>query len=166
MPGLLDFCLYSVYNIEMDYKLYGMNLKSAAIARLLDIYILKKQSDLIKAVEKSGRFRTMPPFRHTRTLAEGYIGIGAKMGEGWLLTAEMIELIEQGVDNIVCAQPFGCLPNHIMGKGMMKPVKERHPGVNIVAIDYDSSASRINQQNRIKLMLANANNGQFRTTDI
>lgn len=78
------------------------------------------------------------------------------MGEGWLLTAEMLELIESGVNNIVCAQPFGCLPNHIVGKGMMKPIKERHPGVNIVAIDYDPGATRINQENRIKLMLANA----------
>ena len=78
-----------------------------------------------------------------------------KMGEGWLLTAEMLELIESGVNNIVCAQPFGCLPNHIVGKGMMKPIKERHEGANIVAIDYDPGATKINQENRIKLMLAN-----------
>ena len=78
------------------------------------------------------------------------------MGEGWLLTAEMLELVVQGVNNIVCAQPFGCLPNHIMGKGMMKPIKERHENVCIVAIDYDPGATRINQENRIKLMLANA----------
>lgn len=79
------------------------------------------------------------------------------MGEGWLLTAEMLELIESGVRNVVCAQPFGCLPNHIVGKGMMKVIREHHPGVNLVSIDYDSSASRINQENRLKLMLANAN---------
>ena len=78
------------------------------------------------------------------------------MGEGWLLTAEMLELIEGDVRNIVCTQPFGCLPNHIVGKGMMKPIKARNPGVNIVAIDYDPGATRINQKNRIKLMLANA----------
>lgn len=78
------------------------------------------------------------------------------MGEGWLLTAEMLELIKQGVNNIICTQPFGCLPNHIVGKGMMKPIKERHPDANIVAIDYDAGASAINQENRIKLMLANA----------
>ena len=79
---------------------------------------------------------------------------GAKMGEGWLLPAEMLELIDSGVKNIVCAQPFGCLPNHIVGKGMMKPIKERHPDVNIVAIDYDPGATKINQENRIKLMLS------------
>ena len=78
------------------------------------------------------------------------------MGEGWLLPAEMLELIDSGVTNIVCTQPFGCLPNHIMGKGMMKPLKERNENVNIVAIDYDPGATRINQENRIKLMLANA----------
>ena len=78
------------------------------------------------------------------------------MGEGWLLTAEMLELIEQGVCNIVCTQPFGCLPNHIVGKGMMRVIKERHPESNIVAVDYDPGAPRINQENRIKLMLANA----------
>ena len=78
------------------------------------------------------------------------------MGEGWLLTAEMMELAESGCKNIVCTQPFGCLPNHICGKGMMKPIKELKPDVNIVAIDYDAGASKVNQENRIKLMLANA----------
>jgi len=78
------------------------------------------------------------------------------MGEGWLLPAEMLELAHGGVENIVCAQPFGCLPNHICGKGMMKPIKDKNPNVNIVAIDYDASASKVNQENRIKLMLANA----------
>ena len=78
------------------------------------------------------------------------------MGEGWLLTSEMLELIESGCRNIVCTQPFGCLPNHICGKGMMKPIKERNPDVNIVAIDYDASSPRVNQENRLKLMLSNA----------
>jgi len=78
------------------------------------------------------------------------------MGEGWLLPAEMLELVESGVKNIVCTQPFGCLPNHIVGKGMMKPIKERNRDVNIVAIDYDAGTTGINQENRIKLMLANA----------
>lgn len=82
------------------------------------------------------------------------------MGEGWLLTAEMAELIEEGVNNIVCAQPFGCLPNHIVGKGMMKPLKEKYPNANIVAVDYDAGATKINQENRIKLMLSNAKTEQ------
>ena len=78
------------------------------------------------------------------------------MGEGWLLTAEMLELIHSGTNNIVCAQPFGCLPNHIVGKGMIRALKDNYPNSNIVAIDYDPSATEINQENRIKLMLANA----------
>ena len=78
------------------------------------------------------------------------------MGEGWLLTAEMLELIHSGTNNIVCTQPFGCLPNHIVGKGMIRKLKDDYPYSNIVAIDYDPGATRINQENRIKLMLANA----------
>ena len=76
------------------------------------------------------------------------------MGEGWLLTAEMMELVEIGYSNIICAQPFGCLPNHICGKGVMKKIKQLHPDANIIAIDYDPSATKVNQENRIKLMLA------------
>lgn len=99
-----------------------------------------------------------PPtaFNHTRDLAEGYVSQGMNMGEGWLLTAEMLELIGQGVENIVCTQPFGCLPNHIVGRGMMKTIKERNPQSNIVSIDYDPGATKVNQENRIKLMLSNA----------
>ena len=84
------------------------------------------------------------------------MGDGNKMGEGWLLTGEMLELIHEGIPNIVCTQPFGCLPNHIVGKGMIRPLKDDYPDSNIVAIDYDPSATAINQENRIKLMLANA----------
>ncbi|MGM9646576.1 MAG: 2-hydroxyglutaryl-CoA dehydratase [Eubacteriales bacterium] len=157
LPGLMDFLLYCVYNGIVDHKLYGTGKLYATACRFIDKYLLKKQKDLIRIIKENSTFSPMTPFDHTRTLTKGYIGLGAKMGEGWLLTAEMLELIEQGVNNIVCTQPFGCLPNHIMGKGMMKPIKENHPGVNIVAIDYDPGATKINQENRIKLMLANAN---------
>ena len=91
-----------------------------------------------------------------KKLAEGLISYGNKMGEGWLLTAEMLELIHSGTPNIVCTQPFGCLPNHIVGKGMIRKLKDDYPFSNIVAIDYDPGATKINQENRIKLMLANA----------
>lgn len=84
----------------------------------------------------------------------GIISLGAKMGEGWLLTAEMIELVQGGYGNIVCAQPFGCLPNHIVGKGMVNKIRALYPSANITPIDYDPSATRVNQENRIKLMLA------------
>ena len=99
-------------------------------------------------------FRAPSPFNEVRAAADGYIGHGVKMGEGWLLTAEMLELIESGYENIVCAQPFGCLPNHIVGKGMIRAIRETHPDANIVAVDYDPGATQVNQENRIKLMLA------------
>ena len=156
MPGLLDFCMYCVTNTLIDRKLYGIHRTQAVVYRIADRFVLRKQRDLIDAIRENSTFLPPTPFDHTRTLIDGYIGAGMKMGEGWLLTAEMLELIDSGVRNIVCTQPFGCLPNHIVGKGMMKPIKEKNPGVNIVAIDYDAGATKINQENRIKLMLANA----------
>ena len=95
-------------------------------------------------------------------MAKEIVSLGNQTGEGWFLTGEMLELIESGTTNIVCAQPFGCLPNHICGKGMMKPIKEKNPSVNIVAIDYDAGATRVNQENRLKLMLANARQSSAR----
>lgn len=157
VPGLLDFCLYCVYNQLKDHKLYGLHSKPANLGmKVVYKMLLKKQRDVIEAVTDEGTFRPSGYFAHTVELSKGYLDHGVKMGEGWLLTAEMLELIEQGVGNIVCTQPFGCLPNHIVGKGMMRLIKERNPLSNIVAVDYDPGATRINQENRIKLMLANA----------
>ena len=156
VPGLIDFVLYCIYNFVLDYKLYGRGYWMAVAAKAAYKYLNGKKQDMIDLLQADGRFEAPTPFDHTVTLAEGYLGLGAKMGEGWLLTSEMIELIESGCKNIVCTQPFGCLPNHIVGKGMMKPIKERNPDVNIVAIDYDASSSKVNQENRLKLMLSNA----------
>ncbi len=156
VPGLVDFCLYSVYNSLMDHKLYGLNKKTYLIYKTVFKFILKKQQDIIDIIRENSDFEPPTIFTHTIELVQGYIGIGAKMGEGWLLTAEMLELADKGVPNIVCTQPFGCLPNHICGKGMMKPIKEKNPHINIVAIDYDAGATAVNQENRIKLMLANS----------
>ena len=119
-------------------------------------YVEACQRDMIAALEQSGRFRAPGTFQDLHSMVQGYLGDGNKMGEGWLLTAEMLELIHTGTNNIVCAQPFGCLPNHIVGKGMIRKLKDDYPYSNIVAIDYDPGATRINQENRIKLMLANA----------
>lgn len=157
MAGLVDFFLYCMYNPIIDAKLYGKGKALVPVYRVLCSFIEKKQDDMIAAVAKNKRFIPPSHFKNTLKVNEGYISNGVKMGEGWLLTAEMLELIHSGVNNIVCTQPFGCLPNHIVGKGMMKPIKEKHEGVNIVAIDYDPGATKINQENRIKLMLANAN---------
>ena len=157
MAGLLDFFLYTVNASVVDTKLYGMNKKRGALMKFAYNYLHKKQLDFIRLYRENSSFRPPCDFEKTRAAIKGYIGEGVQMGEGWLLTAEMLELIEGGVKNVVCGQPFGCLPNHIVGKGMMKIIREHHPNVNLVSIDYDSSASRINQENRLKLMLANAN---------
>ncbi len=162
MAGLMDFVMYCIYNPIEDAKLYGRGKKTAWIYKLVCKFVAKKQNDMFEAIRNNGTFTVPSSFDRTVHAAEGYISNGVKMGEGWLLTAEMLELIAEGVDNIVCAQPFGCLPNHIVGKGMMKPIKETHPNVNIVAIDYDPGATKINQENRIKLMLANANENLHR----
>ncbi|MBQ9107096.1 MAG: 2-hydroxyacyl-CoA dehydratase [Clostridia bacterium] len=156
VPGLLDFFLYSVYDNIMDYRLYGIHRLRHYGARIAFDYLAKKQADLIGIIREHGVFEPPTPIRHTISLVEDYIGMGTKMGEGWLLPAEMLELYDSGVKNIVCTQPFGCLPNHICGKGMMKPLKDRNPDMNIVAIDYDPGATKVNQENRLKLMLANA----------
>ena len=156
IPGLLDFCLYCVYNNMLDHKLYGMQKNVQFAYRIAYQYLVNKERDMIEAIKAQGRFDPPTLFTHTIELVQGTISMGVKMGEGWLLTAEMLELADKGVGNIVCTQPFGCLPNHICGKGMMKPIKERNPDVNIVAIDYDAGATRVNQENRLKLMLANA----------
>ena len=156
VPGLLDFILYCVYNGIADYKLYGRGMGSHLLNKVAYRFLLRKQRDVINVIKENSNFEPPTYFDHTVTLIKGYIGIGTKMGEGWLLTAEMLELAEKGVPNIVCAQPFGCLPNHICGKGMMRPIKEKNPNINIVAIDYDAGATQVNQENRIKLMLMNS----------
>lgn len=156
IPGLLDFCMYCIYNGIIDHRLYGGGTLRYLGSQIAYRFFLKKQKDAIRAVQKHGVFRPSALFSHTKDLAEKYIGMGMKMGEGWLLTVEMAELITSGVPNVVCTQPFGCLPNHIAGKGMIHKIRAIHPEANIVAIDYDPGASEVNQQNRIKLMLANA----------
>ncbi len=156
VPGLMDFFNYCVYNGIMDYKIYGKGKKAYPIWKVAFEFLCSKQLDMINAIKKEGTFRPMTPFKHTLELTKDYIGYGTKMGEGWLLSAEMLELADSGVLNIVCTQPFGCLPNHICGKGMMKPIKDSIKGANIVAIDYDAGTSAVNQENRLKLMLASA----------
>ena len=156
IPGLMDFCLYCVYNNMLDHQLYGMQKLSQPAYHAAYRYLVGKERDMIDAIAAHGRFTPPTLFTRTVSLVQGTISMGVKMGEGWLLTAEMLELADKGVNNIVCTQPFGCLPNHICGKGMMKPIKAKNPDINIVAIDYDAGATRVNQENRLKLMLANA----------
>ena len=156
IPGLIDFIIFKIYNRDVDVDLYGGKWVKKALCRFLEKYVMKYQNAMIDALKRSNRFRAPGNFDVLHSMIDGYLGDGNKMGEGWLLTAEMLELIHTGVPNIVCTQPFGCLPNHIVGKGMIRRLKEDFPESNIVAIDYDPGATRINQENRIKLMLANA----------
>lgn len=156
VPGLTDFIIFKVYNREVDVDIYGGSAIKRIVVRFMKKYVEHCQQDMIDALQNSGGFRAPGPFSQLQKLVKGYLGDGNKMGEGWLLTAEMLELIHSGTANIVCAQPFGCLPNHIVGKGMIRKIKDNYPLSNIVAIDYDPGATRINQENRIKLMLANA----------
>ena len=156
LPGLMDFCLYCIYNSVIDHELYSRNGKTAAVYKMVYQFVLGKQADIIKMMKKDGHFRPPMPFDEVRKKSHAIIGQGVKMGEGWLLPAEMVELISEGVTNIVCTQPFGCLPNHIAGKGMIRKIREVYPQANIVAVDYDPGASKINQENRIKLMLSSA----------
>ena len=161
VPGLVDFCLYCVYNNITDQKLFGIRKNLSFIYKFAYKLLTGKQQDLIDIISDNSDFDPPTPFDHTVSLAKGYIETGVKMGEGWLLTAEMLELADKGITNIVCTQPFGCLPNHICGKGMMKPIKEKNSDINIVAIDYDAGATAVNQENRIKLMLANSRNEEY-----
>ena len=156
VPGLVDFSLYVAYNNIMDYKLYGKNRLTSFVWYIAYHFLCKKKNDVIKLLSESNRFEPWTPFEKITNISKDVINVAVKMGEGWLLTAEMLELANNGCKNIVCTQPFGCLPNHICGKGMMKPLKELRPDINIVAIDYDASASPVNQENRLKLMLTNA----------
>ena len=156
VPGLIDFCLYCIYNSIMDYKLYGKNKKTYLVWKFAYRIFCKKKNDISRLIKEEGTFDGWTEFDKIIDIASGVISLAVKMGEGWLLTSEMVELAESGCANIVCTQPFGCLPNHICGKGMMKPLKEILPDINIVAIDYDAGASRVNQENRLKLMLSNA----------
>lgn len=153
VPGLMGFAEFKVDNRLEDIKMFGGSSMKFKVVKMLFNYLVKIEGLMIEAAKKYG---FVPPheYAHTKQLVKGVIGYGSKMGEGWLLTAEMLELAETGYENIVCTQPFGCLPNHINGKGAIRKIKEVNPNANIVTIDYDPGAPKVNQENRIKLMLA------------
>lgn len=154
VPGLMGFLLYSVNNSIEDVDLYGGSKIKKSLASVVLKYLIMYEEMIIKAVKKFSNFTAPSPFTHLKSLAEEVISRGCKMGEGWLLTAEIVDLVRNGYENVVCAQPFGCLPNHIVGKGMIRKIKSLYPKANIVPIDYDPSATKVNQENRLKLMLA------------
>ncbi len=155
MPGLLDFMLYCLYNSNFKHKNLGT---SAAVAAMCNtgIWVIERYRKAMKKALLATKYKDRAP-EYISEIAEGahtVLQLGHATGEGWFLTGEMIELIKKGVPNIVCVQPFACLPNHVTGKGMIKELRRQYPESNIVAVDYDPGASEVNQLNRIKLMIA------------
>ena len=153
VSGLTDFFLYGLLDSQFRHKyLSGSWLSSMAsktVVKLLEWY----RKPYCEAVAKSRHFDKITDIYDIADDAKRYLSLGHEAGEGWFLTGDMIDLIKRGAKNIVCLQPWACLPNHVTGKGMIKTLKAAFPDVNIVAIDYDPSASSVNQTNRLKLML-------------
>ncbi len=156
VPDLTDFLLYCFYNNNFKEENLGMSKKSKTISNYGIKFFEWLRKEARKAFEESERFEPPAHIEDLAKAAESVVSTGNQTGEGWFLTGEMLELIESGASNIVCIQPFGCLPNHIVGKGVIKKLRHMNPTANIVAIDYDPGASEVNQLNRIKLMLSTA----------
>ena len=156
MPDLLDFLLYCFYNSNFKAEHLGMKKSTARLCNagiaLLEFF----RKTARKELAASKHFTPPSEIRDLAEMAKGFVSLGNQTGEGWFLTGEMLELIHSGVKNIICTQPFGCLPNHIVGKGVIKELRKNYPESNIIAVDYDPGASEVNQLNRIKLMLATA----------
>ncbi|WP_077612194.1 2-hydroxyacyl-CoA dehydratase [Clostridium sp. Marseille-P2415] len=156
MPDLMDFLLYCFYNNNFKARNLGGKKTTAALSNigisLLEYFRKTAKKELLK----SKNFTAPSHIGNLAEMAKDFVSIGNQTGEGWFLTGEMLELIHSGTNNIVCTQPFGCLPNHIVGKGVIKELRKAYPDSNIIAVDYDPGASEVNQLNRIKLMLSTA----------
>lgn len=157
VPDLLDFLLYCFYNQNFKVEKLGFAKSKATLANL-GIRVLEWfRSPATDAFRESKHFTPPAKIQELGRMASEIVSLGNQTGEGWFLTGEMLELIHSGTNNIVCTQPFACLPNHVVGKGVIKELRRRHPLSNVVAIDFDPGASEVNQLNRIKLMLSTAN---------
>ncbi|MCM1065815.1 MAG: 2-hydroxyacyl-CoA dehydratase [Eubacterium sp.] len=157
VPDLMDFMLYCFYNQIYKAEHLGTSKKAAKVSSF-GIWAIEHllRGAAVKEFQASRHFTPPTPIREIVEFAKPIVSIGNQTGEGWFLTGEMVELIHDDVPNIVCTQPFGCLPNHVVGKGVIKALRKAYPESNIVAIDYDPGASEVNQLNRIKLMLSTA----------
>ncbi|WP_053942942.1 2-hydroxyacyl-CoA dehydratase [Kallipyga gabonensis] len=156
VPELADFFLYCFRNATHKADLLGTSKAMAALSNLGVSLVEFYRRPVRRALRASTHFTEMFHIEDVEDFASEIISLGHHYGEGWLLTGEMVELIHEGAPNIVCIQPFGCLPNHITGKGVMKAIRESYPESNIIAIDYDPGASEVNQVNRVKLMMTSA----------
>ena len=156
-PDMLDFFMYSAFDSVFKADHLGFSKTGKTLSKSA-IWLLENfRKPMCRALKASKRFDAPPTIYELAEYAKPFVSTGNQTGEGWFLTGEMIELIHNNVPNIVCTQPFGCLPNHVVGKGVIKQLRKAYPGANIVAVDYDPGASEVNQLNRIKLMLATAN---------
>ena len=155
LPGVLGFIHYCLTGPAVDWELYGGSRLRHGISLTLGRIVQRYETALARALAPFPQFHQPPSFRAMREMGERVLSRGVKMGEGWYLPAEMVELIESGYSNILCAQPFGCLPNHIVGRGTMRKLRDLYPTANIMPLDYDPGLSQVNQENRIKLLLAN-----------
>ena len=156
MPDLMDFLLYCFYNSNFKADHLGGKRSTAYLCNLGISLLEYFRKTARKELAASEHFIPPSEIRELASMAEQFVSLGNQTGEGWFLTGEMLELIHTGTRNIVCTQPFGCLPNHIVGKGVIKELRRAHPEANIIAVDYDPGASEVNQLNRIKLMLSTA----------
>ncbi len=156
MPDLLDFVLYCFYNSNFKADHLGTSKTTARLCDLAISIVEIVRSTARKELEASRHFEPMSKIEDLAFYAKDYVSLGNQCGEGWFLTGEMLELINHGTPNIICTQPFACLPNHIVGKGVIKEIREKNPDANVIAVDYDPGASEVNQLNRIKLMLSTA----------
>jgi len=154
VPELYNFLTYYLFSNIADHQYLGGSLKNRWISQAVIEVLTMYTKSLRKALNDSKRFAPSPSIYHKADLVDGLVSTANKMGEGWLLTAEMIELLHEGVPNIVCVQPFACLPNHISGKGLIKAIRDAYPSANIVPVDYDPGTSEVNQINRLKLMMS------------
>ena len=154
VPGVMGFLQYCAANVEVDHRYYGGSFIKYFIGKKAEKILAGYDGLIKKALEDYPEFVTPASFEKIKLMADKVIDRGVKMGEGWLLPGEVAELIEKGYNNVVCAQPFGCLPNHIVGKGTIRKLRELYPDANIFPVDYDAGASKVNQENRIKLMLS------------
>ena len=156
VPDLMDFMNYSLYNGDYKHKYLGAPRSASVTAKVGIEAIRALRKPAIEALQHSRRFDAPMPIEQIAQLAKPFLSIGNQYGEGWFLTGEMVELLTSGTPNIVCIQPFACLPNHVVGKGVIKALRRTYPFANIAAVDYDPGASEVNQLNRIKLMLSGA----------
>ncbi|WP_418791179.1 acyl-CoA dehydratase activase-related protein [Phosphitispora sp. TUW77] len=154
VPDLTDFLFYSAFDNKIKYKQLSGSFKNMVSGQISIKFMEYYRKDMKKALERSRRFHPPKPIEEIARFAEKHLSLAHQTGEGWFLTGEMVELIHSGVYNVVCLQPFACLPNHITGKGMIRELRRSYPLANIAPIDYDPGASEVNQLNRIKLMLS------------